>query len=67
MAHRAMPAAARSSLPDRRVIAVGTIRRTVGRTVSTVRTADGVTGTITRRCPVCRCPFEECTCTGGAQ
>ena len=31
----------------RRVTAVGVIGRTSGRTVTTVRTADGVTGTVT--------------------
>lgn len=32
---------------DRRLIAVGILGRTAGRTVSTVRTADGTTGTVT--------------------
>ncbi|WP_327268788.1 hypothetical protein OG233_14020 [Streptomyces sp. NBC_01218] len=61
-----MPAAQSSTLPDRRILAVGILSRTAaGRTILTVRTADGTTGTITSRCPDCRCPFEECTCTGG--
>lgn len=62
--HLRMPAALSSTLPDRRPIAVGIIGRTAGRTVTIIRTADGVTGTITGRCPVCGGTFETCTCTG---
>ncbi|WP_326592806.1 hypothetical protein [Streptomyces brevispora] len=54
-----------SSPPDRRLIAVGILGRTAGRTVLTIRTADGVTGTVTSRCPNCRRTFEDCTCPGG--
>lgn len=66
MAHRAMPAAQSSTPPDRQILAVGILTRAAaGRTITTVRTVDGITGTIIRRCTVCRLPFEECTCTGG--
>ncbi|WP_308460776.1 MULTISPECIES: hypothetical protein [unclassified Streptomyces] len=50
--------------PDRRLIAVGTIRHLNGRTITVRATETGVTGTINRRCPVCRRTFEDCTCTG---
>lgn len=50
--------------PDRRLIAVGTIRHLGGRTITVRATETGVTGTINRRCPVCRRTFEDCTCTG---
>ncbi|WP_406462992.1 hypothetical protein OHB07_16250 [Streptomyces sp. NBC_00111] len=59
-----MPAAQSSTLPDRRPIAVGIIGRIAGRTVTIIRTADGATGTITSRCPVCRRILEGCICTG---
>jgi len=64
VANSAMPAAQSSTQPDRRPIAVGIIGRTAGRTVTIIRTADGVTGTVTGRCPVCKGTFETCTCTG---
>lgn len=53
--------------PARHLIAVGTIRHRGSRTVTVRATTAGVTGTITSRCPVCRRPFEGCTCTGGAR
>jgi hypothetical protein len=59
-----MPAAQSSTQADRRPIAVGIIGRTAGRTVTIIRTADGVTGAITGRCPICKGTFETCTCTG---
>ncbi|WP_093820480.1 hypothetical protein [Streptomyces sp. PpalLS-921] len=59
-----MPAAQSSTPPDRRLIAVGTIRHLDGRTITVRATETGVTGTINRRCPVCRRTFEDCTCTG---
>ncbi|WP_406144144.1 hypothetical protein [Streptomyces anulatus] len=46
MAHRAMPAAQRSTPPDRRIIAVGTITRRGGRTTTVRATEAGVTGSI---------------------
>ncbi|WP_078631393.1 MULTISPECIES: RNA polymerase sigma factor [Streptomyces] len=52
---------------DRRLVAVGTIRRHGGRTTTVRATEAGVTGTITSACPICRVIFEACTCTGGAQ
>ncbi|MFJ3706617.1 MULTISPECIES: hypothetical protein [unclassified Streptomyces] len=59
-----MPAAQSSTLPDRRPIAVGIIGRTAGRTVTIIRTADGITGAISSRCPVCKGTVETCSCTG---
>ena len=64
--HLRMPAAQSSTQPDRRPIAVGIIGRTAGRTVTIIRTADGVTGTVASRCPACGRTFETCTCTGTA-
>lgn len=46
MAHRAMPAAQRSIPPQRRLVAVGTVRRHGGRTTTVRATEAGVTGTI---------------------
>ncbi|MFE1543632.1 hypothetical protein ACFW61_24570 [Streptomyces microflavus] len=46
MAYRAMPAAQRSTPPDRRLIAVGTISRHDGRTTTVRATEAGVTGSI---------------------
>ncbi|MFD8797230.1 hypothetical protein [Streptomyces atroolivaceus] len=51
-----------SRLPDRRPIAVGIIGRTAGRTVTIIRTADGVTGTVASGCPICR-RMVGCICT----
>lgn len=65
--HLRMPAALSSTPPDRHLIAVGTIRHRGSRTITVRATTAGVTGTITSRCPVCRRPFEGCTCTGGAR
>lgn len=46
MANSAMPAAQRSTPPDRRLIAIGTISRHDGRTTIVRVTEAGVTGTI---------------------
>ena len=46
-ADQACAAAASYVRPARRVAAVGVIGRARGRTVTTVRTAEGVTGTVT--------------------
>lgn len=46
MANSAMPAAQSSTPPDRRLIAVGTIRHHGGRTIAMRATLAGVTGTI---------------------
>ena len=54
-----------SHLPDRRPIAVGTISCTAGRTVTTIRTAEGVTRTVASRCPLCRRTV-GCECTAPA-
>lgn len=59
--HLRMPAAQSSTPPDRRPIAVGIIGRTAGRTVTIIRTADGVTGTVANGCPICR-RVVGCTC-----
>ncbi|MFD7428427.1 hypothetical protein ACFV6Z_15465 [Streptomyces sp. NPDC059818] len=62
-----MPAARSSTPPDRRLVAVGTISRHGGRTITVRATEAGVTGTITSTCPKCSLIFEACTCTGGAR
>ncbi|MEU3836119.1 hypothetical protein [Streptomyces microflavus] len=46
MANSAMPAAQRSTPPDRRLVAVGTISRHGGRTTTVRATEAGVTGSI---------------------
>ncbi|MFF7183279.1 hypothetical protein [Streptomyces sp. NPDC008121] len=56
-----MPAAQSSTPPDRRLIAVGIIGRAASRTVTIIRTADGVTGTVANGCPICR-RVVGCTC-----
>ncbi|GAA3727513.1 hypothetical protein [Streptomyces tremellae] len=67
---------ARLSNVERRLVAVGSIRRRAGRTLTVRATAAGVTGTITPTahgpqadaCPLCG--DWECTCTpwtGGAR
>ncbi|MFJ8446855.1 hypothetical protein [[Kitasatospora] papulosa] len=65
MANFAMPAAQSSTQADRRPIAVGIIGRTAGRTVTIIRTADGITGTIASGCPLCRRTV-GCECTAPA-
>ncbi|MFI5755646.1 hypothetical protein [Streptomyces sp. NPDC051569] len=50
--------------PERRLIATGIIGKTRRRTITTMRTATGATGTVSSRCPVCELLFEDCTCTG---
>lgn len=63
--HLRMPAAQSSTQADRRPIAVGIISCTAGRTVTTIRTADGVTRTVASRCPLCRRTV-GCECTAPA-
>lgn len=63
--HLRMPAAPSSTPSDRRPIAVGIIGRAAGRTVTIIRTADGVTGTIASGCPLCRRTV-GCECTAPA-
>ncbi|MFB8035895.1 hypothetical protein ACFC5Z_23690 [Streptomyces sp. NPDC056004] len=46
MANSAMPAAQRSTPPDRRLIAVGATRRHGGQTITIRATKAGVTGSI---------------------